>query len=565
MSSTVQASTITSFDPRSFRTFRFIGRRIDLYQPEAKASVTLRYGLDRLEFEETFTLPLPQRALSDPGARDPRAQDAGVQESGTEDQLGRVITGLLDLLHWVAGVSYYKAAVPPAISFESGSVSGPATLALLKALYSEGLGEFAVVNHLPGLPRPRFIPSTGAPKPMCGSNSSTPREPTRPAALLDAAAGPRGSNSSTPREPTRPAAAPTEASGSPASQLSSLLVPVGGGKDSAVAIEIARAAGLDVTLFSVGDAGPIRATSELAGYPRLIVTRRIDPRLLEANAKGALNGHVPITAIVSCVALLTAALHGLDAVALANERSASAGNLTWHGVQVNHQFSKSLHAERLLSAAVAEIPGGAALSGDAALPGPSALGASVSAAPTVFSLLRPASEICIARAFARYNRYHRAFTSCNRVFRLDPARRTSSWCCDCDKCRFVYLILAPFIDPARLTAIFGADLLAEPGQYDGFALLTATGGAKPFECVGEVDECLAAIRLLSESPVWRDHAVVKRLATEVLAQRPVSDAQLEAHFALSTEHQVPNRLLSAAREVLGGDGAGVPLKGAQQQ
>ncbi len=267
----------------------------------------------------------------------------------------------------------------------------------------------------------------------------------------------------------------------------------------------------------------------LAGLVRHLVTRTIDPGLLELNERGALNGHIPITAIVSCIALLTAATQGIDAVLMANERSASAGNLTWNGVEVNHQFSKSRRAERLLTDAVAEIPG----------------------APQIFSVLRPASELKIAKAFAALDQYHSVFTSCNRVFQLDPNERLGAWCCDCDKCRFVFLILAPFMAPERLTRIFGKDLLDDPAQYEGFARLTATGGDKPFECVGEVQESLAAIELLVRQPQWREHVNVKRLADEVLAHSPVGEDDLSVHFALSDDHDIPEPLVQTVREVLG--------------
>jgi UDP-N-acetyl-alpha-D-muramoyl-L-alanyl-L-glutamate epimerase len=439
-------------------TFRFTSRSID---PDG--TVRLGYALDALTFEETFELPTPT-----------------AESPATEP--------LLDLLHWVAGVSYYKAAIPPKLAFESGSIPGPATARLLEALYSEGLGEFAVVNDLQDLPRPAFAGSADK-------------------SQLDTGNGDR----QRPIDPKR------------------LLIPVGGGKDSAVAIEIGNASGLELALFSVGNAVPISGTANAAGLQRHLATRKLDPRLLELNANGALNGHIPITAIVSCVALLTAATQGFDAVTLANERSASAGNFLWHGIEINHQFSKSIRAERLLAQAVAEIDG----------------------APAIFSILRPASELSIARAFATMTQYHPVFTSCNRLFHIDPTRRLTSWCCDCDKCRFVFLILAPFTTPEQLTSIFGTDLLADPAQYDGFALLTATGGEKPFECVGEVDECLAAIRLLTESPQWQDHPVVTRLAAEVLAHNPVSDDALKAHFALSEDHEVPDLLIGSVREVLG--------------
>jgi len=405
------------FDPTAFGAFRFLARELD-----ARGRVTLRYALDEeIFFVEEFDLPI-----------DGELTDADVER----------VDGLLSLLHWVAGVSYFKTALPTSVSLETGAPP-PATGALLEALYSEGLGELAYTNNLAALPRPRFRADGSRYVPVAPENEDVGR----------------------------------------------MLVPVGGGKDSAVAIEIARRSGREPALFSIGDAPPIARTVAVAGLPHLLARRRLDPGLRALNDAGAINGHVPITAIVSCVALLSAALNGFDAVAMANERSASAGNVSWDGVDVNHQFSKGLRAERLLSAAVAEVAPGL----------------------RVFSLLRPASELAIARAFARMDAYHAAFTSCNAIFRLDPALRAASWCRDCPKCRFVFLALAPFSTPEHLREIFGSDLLDDERQFDGFALLTATGGHKPFECVGEEQESLAAIRLLARDERWSAHAVVRRL------------------------------------------------------
>jgi hypothetical protein len=441
------------FDPKAIEVFRFVHRELD-----GEGHVRLRYALDdEIEFVEEFDLPVRDGAVS------PHAE------------------GLLSLLHWVAGVSYFKAAVPERVSCETGAPP-PAAAELVEALYSEGLGEFAYTNGLAGLPSALFPRAPGGP--LDGSRSET-----------------------TPR----------------------VLVPVGGGKDSAVAIEIVRRSGVDTTLFSVGDASPIARTAAVAGLPHLVARRRVDPRLLALNRAGALNGHVPITAIVSCAALLTASLNGFDAVALANERSASSGNVTWAGITINHQFSKSARAESLLRAAVAELAPGL----------------------DVFSVLRPASELAIARAFARLEQYHHAFTSCNAVFRLDPVQRASSWCGDCPKCRFVFLVLAPFSEPAHLRDIFGRDLLDESDQFEGFALLTATGGHKPFECVGEEQESLAAIRMLAQDPRWREHRVVRRLAAEVLPLRAEDAERVDELLTLSDDHAVPGFLMSQVRAVLG--------------
>jgi UDP-N-acetyl-alpha-D-muramoyl-L-alanyl-L-glutamate epimerase len=446
------------FDPSAFGTFRFVARELD-----ARGRVTLRYALDEeIAFTEELQLPIALAA----GALSERERER--------------VDGLLGLLHWVAGVSYYKTALPPRVSCETGA-PGPAAGALLEALYSEGLGELAYVNELGALPRPRFA--------SVASRQRVARE----------------------------------------AAIERVLVPVGGGKDSAVALEVVRASGCELALFSLGDARPIARTVAVAGLPRLLARRSLDPRLGDLNATGAINGHVPITAIVSCVALLTAALNGFDAVAMANERSASAGNVVWDGVEVNHQFSKGLRAERLLAGAAAEA---------------------MDAAPALFSVLRPASELAIARAFARMAQYHGAFTSCNAIFRSDPAARASTWCCGCPKCRFVFLALAPFCEPAHLREVFGCDLLEDESQFAGFALLTASGGHKPFECVGEEQESIAAIRLLAADERWSAHAVVRRLAAEVLPAQPRGTGDPAQVLALGDDHDVPPVLLAAVHALL---------------
>jgi hypothetical protein len=462
---------VARFDPARYDAFRFIARDLD-----AQGKVTLSYALDEeIAFVEQLQLPIASRE---------QLSEADIEQ----------VQPLLSLLHWVAGVSYFKTALPPQIVSDTTPPS-PAVATLLEALYSEGLGELAYTNSLPGLPSPRFDGGASATPPVTAAASIAQPSDTTP-------------------EETKP---------------QRILVPVGGGKDSAVAIEIVRQSGCELALFSIGDAAPIMRTVAAAGLPHLLARRTLDPALPALNDAGAFNGHVPITAIVTCVALLTAALNGFDAVAMANERSASAGNVVWDGVEVNHQFSKGLRAERLLSAALAEVAPGL----------------------RSFSVLRPASELAIARAFARSERYHDAFTSCNAIFRLDPALRAASWCCDCPKCRFVFLALAPFSEPAHLRAVFGRDLLAEDDQFDGFALLTATGGHKPFECVGEEQESLAAIRLLARDERWRGHNVVARLAAEVLPRFSADVGDPDTVLALSDEHDVPAVLLAGVRALLG--------------
>ena len=175
-------------------------------------------------------------------------------------------------------------------------------------------------------------------------------------------------------------------------------VPVGGGKDSIVTVECLKQAGEPLVLFSLGNAAPIEATIAQAGLPAIRVTRRLDPALFALNEAGALNGHVPITGILSMIVLACAIIHGFDAIAMSNEHSASAPNIA----DVNHQYSKSFEFEqafsRLLERHVVE-------------------------GVRYFSLLRPLSEVAIARRFARHAAYLPCFRSCNTAFRQSAERR----------------------------------------------------------------------------------------------------------------------------------------------
>ncbi len=428
-----------SFDPSSVRAFRCLGYGFD----EATATARLRYAFD--------DGPEMVEELRFPGAELPL----------TEARRAALARCLRDL-HLVAGVSYYKAAVPPEIRVETGPLP-VATAGFLDRLYLRGLGEFAYRNRLDLADRVRF--------------------PASPAAVPDPS----------PLELPRRTA-----------------VPVGGGKDSVVTIEALRAAGEPMVLISVGDYEPIRAVARVAGVPRIVIERRLAPELFELNRQGALNGHVPISAILAFVLAAAAVLYGFDAVAMSNERSADSGNLRWNELEVNHQYSKSRAFEEDFGEHLRHR----------LLPG-----------LRYFSFLRPLSELAIAAVFSRHTRYHRDFRSCNRAFHLHAGDRRRGWCRACPKCRFVFLALAPFLGKPELLEIFGADLLDDPAQEPGYAELLGLAEHKPFECVGEIDECRAALALLADAPSWREDLLVRRLGeralpAEVAARRRMIDAAL---------------------------------------
>src|SRR5262249_53571229 len=145
-----------------------------------------------------------------------------------------------------------------------------------------------------------------------------------------------------------------------------------------------------------------------------------------------------------------AVMFGFDSIAMSNEHSASAPNLTIGNHEINHQFSKSLVFEQEFSEYVRRH---------------------ITPSITYFSLLRPLSSIEIARRFSKQQSYYKIFRSCNTAFKQRRAERGRHWCCNCPKCRFVFLALAPFLVKRDLIEIFGQNLLNEPAQYDGFAEL----------------------------------------------------------------------------------------------
>jgi hypothetical protein len=299
-----------------------------------------------------------------------------------------------------------------------------------------------------------------------------------------------------------------------------------------VSLEVLRG-GSDVTAdvlpFSIGGHRAARDCAAAAGLPLLVAHRRLDPALGELNRSGALNGHVPVTAIVSLVAVAQALVTGADEVVFSNERSANVGSFVANGLPVNHQYSKGLAAERRLRVALAEI----------------------TSELTYYSLLRPLSEVQIAALFARLEPYLPVFTSCNAAFRIEEGRRVERWCGHCPKCRFVFLVLAPFLPRERLTAIFGTDLLADPAQLEGYRELLGLTGFKPFECVGEIEESQVALVLVARPGQWDGAAVVEALLSELRASgREPGEPEVAAVLTLSGDHELPPHALAALTRAL---------------
>lgn len=337
------------------------------------------------------------------------------------------------VLHILAGVSYYKLYFGSDIDTSVYELS-PQEVDLFNQVYSVGLSEFIFTNGLNYLDSPRF---TAAKK---WSSDISVFEKSEGA-----------------------------------------LVPLGGGKDSLVTLEAMKSLG-PVSAFFVGNNPIVNNLAEIADVKLIKVARTLDPRLFELNAQGRLNGHIPVTAINSAIAVISAILQGFSSVVFSNERSADFGNnLGGDDFEINHQWSKSSAFERRFSEVVRS---------------------QIDPDVKYFSALRDMNEMQILEVFKELPQYFDHFTSCNRAFRV---HRTSSggWCGECEKCAFVFLAGSATIGHERMIDIFKKDLFHDEDLIASFlGLCGLAGERKPFECVGETNECrAAAAELLKNSGI----------------------------------------------------------------
>lgn len=443
------------FERDAIKAFRFTDARFDA----ATGIARLGYAFDDgPELVETITFPGAPFELD-------ASRTAAVQRA-------------LRLLHLIAGVSYYKAAVPEAIVIE-GEPLDAQTAAFLHSVYRNGLGEFAYRNGLQLDGRINF--------PVAGQAQAT-------AAALG----------------LKPQA----------------LTAIGGGKDSLVSIEALRDAGIEQTVCWIGGSQLIASCAARTGLPTLNIGRQIAPALFEYNRQGAYNGHIPVTAINSAIMVMAALLRGADQVVFSNERSASYGSLIEGTGEVNHQWSKGWDFERMFGDYVQQR---------------------IAADLQYYSLLRPFSELAVARQFARSDHYDAHFSSCNRNFHILGERPVNRWCGVCPKCHFVFLALAPFMPKLRLVNLFGRNLLDDAAQIPGFDALLEFRDHKPFECVGEGRESRAAMAAVAARPEWQVDDVVQHFIRDVLPQLETDALSVEALLEPEGEHRIPPALWEQLR------------------
>lgn len=323
-------------------------------------------------------------------------------------------------------VSYYKSTCSPSIIIEAGYINND-QINWLKKLYYYGLGEFMYVNNIQ-------IDEKDLMNIICTHSYEEIPIPNY-----------NGKGN---------------------------LIPIGGGKDSNVSLEILKNYKNDNLCFIINPKEVTLACAQAAGYPQdkiIGIKRTIDKNLIELNDEGFLNGHTPFSAIVAFSSYITAYIYNKKYITLSNESSANEATVI--GTKINHQYSKTFEFENDFNNYTNKF---------------------FKIDIKYFSLLRPLTEYQIGMLFSNYKKYHSIFKSCNVGSKSIPWK----WCCNCPKCLFVFTILSPYLYKENLVDIFGEDMFENKDLVKIFDELLGYSETKPFECVGTYEEVRYAVSKL---------------------------------------------------------------------
>ena len=378
----------------------------NIVETENSFEVSYSFAVPNLiEFSPTWSFPKPQGTVLDESSR-------------------KVFSNTIFNLGMVEVISYLKATCSPTLVVRCGSLNEE-QIAWYKKLYINGLGEFFYRNNL-----------------VEAMNIDT---------FLDIKVENTNNNKASLNK-----------------ELKGNLVPVGGGKDSSLSLEVLKA--MDNMCYIVNPRGASRDSAIIGGYEAKIYApkRTLDARLLELNKQGFLNGHTPFSAILAFSSYASAILLGRKNVVLSNEASANEANVS--GTNINHQYSKSIEFENDFREYVERYI--------------------CENGPNYFSLLRPLSEWQIVRAFVKTDKYFEVFKSGNVGSKQDI------WCENCPKCLYVYIMVKAFLSDQDMGRIFKTDMLDNESLRDIFNGLVYPDYDKPFECVGTKDEINLSLNMI---------------------------------------------------------------------
>ncbi len=417
---------------------------IDWVFDEAANKLSFHYRCSAFgEFIETITLPLP-----------------------TTTEALQKQKPLIDMLHAIIGVSYYKLNAAQNLKCDHLIFQKNTARILIQSLYQEGLGEFFIRADLPY----PYQQDWAFPQKTTDTETRVMATPLMP---------------------------------------HSAIVAFGGGKDSYVAQSLIEKAGCSNTIrASVSLSPAIEKTIQSASDNAVtFIQRRLDKSLLDPKSKALQqghNGHVPVTAINSFILLVFASLTNKQAVIFANEKSADEATMmhkteTGDIMPVNHQYSKSAACENDINVFLQNLDGDY---------------------PSYFSILRPLDEQKIGYLFAQQTEHHPYFLSCNKNFTHDNKSATHQpWCGNCPKCAFTALILSPYLSKEKAIAIFGGDFVNGSELHPYYTEILGLSDQKPWECVGTITESRASLITLYEQKrleknIWTDDFMTNLIALQ---------------------------------------------------
>lgn len=352
----------------------------------------------------------------------------------------KTIDELVFNLGLIEAVSYWKATCSPEILVKAGSLNDD-QLRWWKDLIINGMGQYFYENQI-DFREKNFLKI----KTLLSARTLFPRQGSKMKSIKKA-------------KPFKPVNLKLK---------ERYLVPVGGGKDSIVTIELLKEAGKEINCFSLNPSKASKDVMKIAGCKDpIIVIRKIDPKLFELNREGFLNGHTPFTAYLSFLSALCVVIFDYKFIAFSNEQSANEGNVWYFGKEVNHQYSKSFKFEKKFRNYLHKY---------------------LVKGIECFSFLRPLYELQIAKIFAGYPKYFKSFLSCNQS-------GTKEWCGKCPKCLFVFTSLYPFLDKKEIMTIFKQNLFSKKDLLQIMKELIGESDFKPFECVGTKKESITAFYL----------------------------------------------------------------------
>lgn len=250
-------------------------------------------------------------------------------------------------------------------------------------------------------------------------------------------------------------------------KFSGNLIPIGGGKDSIVSLELLSDYHNDNMCFLYNrDIYPTNIaaldTIKLAGYEEKDIIEfniTLDKLMLDLNKQGFYNGHIPFSSNLAFASYIMAYLNNKQYIVLSNEASANESNIS--GTNINHQYSKSFEFEKDFREYTKKY---------------------FTEKIEYFSLLRCLNEYQIVQEFLKHPKYLDVFRSCNK------GTKTNTWCGTCSKCLYVFIMLYPFVSNEKLIEIFRSNMLDNKDYLDMFIGLVKEDETKPFECVGTKEE-----------------------------------------------------------------------------